>query len=175
VSEVLRSILTGTIPLDIMIAVAVALTVSRGAGDPRPAARTRTAWIAAAALAVQGVHFSEELATGFHHRFPELIGLHPWPIEFFASLNLFWIGVWALSLIGVRAGFHAALFPIWFLGIGGAVNCVAHPLLALAAGGYFPGLFTCPLSGLTGILLLRQLASSTGDGRLVPSTARVPG
>jgi hypothetical protein len=164
-SEEIRSILTGTIPLDIMIAGAAALTVSRGAGDRSPTARIRTTWFAAGALAVQSVHFAEELITGFHQRFPELFGLHPWPIEFFVSLNLFWIAVWALSLAGVRTGYHAALFPVWFLGVAAAVNGIAHPLLALAARGYFPGLLTCPLSGLTGMLLLRQLGSLTSDVR----------
>lgn len=170
-SEVLQSIFTGTIPLDVMIVAAVALTVTRGAGEPDPAARTRTAWIAAAALAVQSVHFAEELSAGFHYRFPELLGLHPWPVEFFASLNLFWIAVWALSLAGLRAGLHAALFPIWFLAVGGTVNGIAHPLLALTAGGYFPGPWTCPLSGLSGVLLLRQLRWLTRDGRLAASAA----
>ena len=163
-SEELRSILVGTIPLDVMIVAAVALTLSRGAGDRSPAARTRVAWVAAAALAVQSVHFAEELATGFHHRFPALLGLYPWPIEFFVSLNVFWIVVWALSLAGVRTGSHAALFPIWFLALAGTVNGLAHPLLAFEAGGYFPGLVTCPLSGLSGVLLLRHLRGFSAGG-----------
>ena len=165
-SETLQSVFIGTIPLDVMIIAAIALTVSRGVTDRDPAARSRTAWFAAGALAVQSVHFAEELATGFHYRFPELLGLHPWPVEFFASLNLFWIAVWAVSLIGLRAGLHAALFPVWFLAVGGTVNGIAHPLLALSAGGYFPGLWTCPLSGLSGVLLLRQLRWLTRDVRV---------
>lgn len=53
---------------------------------------------------------------------------------------------------------------LWFLGIAGVVNGVAHPALAqlaLRAGSYFPGLITSPLIGGLGLTLLRRLTSIT--------------
>ena len=162
-TEELQSFLLGTIPLDLMLVLALRLTVVRGAASPNTVLRRSAMWTAGMALAIQGLHFAEEWATGFNCRFPELLGLHPWSIELWATFNLVWIGIWLLSLYGLRIGMRAALFPLWFLGIAGAVNLVAHPLLALAEGGYFPGLWTAPLCGLSGGLLLRGLTSLTDD------------
>ena len=85
--------------------------------------------------------------TGFHERFPQMLGLPAWSGEFFVAFNLFWISVWVLSSIGVRTNFRPAFFPVWFFAIGMAGNGFAHPALAIAAAGYFPGLFTSPVVG----------------------------
>jgi hypothetical protein len=45
--------------------------------------------------------------------------------------------------------------------IGCSANGVAHPLLSMRTGGYFPGLVTSLLVGVIGILLLRRLALIT--------------
>ena len=172
-SAQLSSFLRGTIPLDVLLLVALYLTLSRAsgssvrsrtpAGEPATAQlRRRLIAVSAIALATQGVHFAEEWATGFHLRFPALLGLAPWSIGLWAGFNLTWIAIWCLALVGLRLRWHSALFPIWFLGLGCAVNGVAHPLLALAAGGYFPGLWTSPLSGVVALFLLPSLARFTG-------------
>jgi hypothetical protein len=57
------------------------------------------------------------------------------------------------------------LFPLWFLGIACALNGLAHPLLALRSGGYFPGLITSPLVGVAGVLLLWRTLRVTAPGR----------
>ena len=98
---------------------------------------------------------------GFHLRYPELLGLAPWPPSFFVTFNLVWIVVWGLSLLGLSRHVRAAYFPMWFLGIGSAVNGVAHPIFSMAVSGYFPGLLTSPLVGLLGVLLLRELARNS--------------
>ena len=46
----------------------------------------------------------------------------------------------SLSVLGLAERQRAALFPFWLLGIAGAANGIAHPLLSVIAGGYFPGL-----------------------------------
>ncbi len=160
-SAELRSFLTGTIALDMMLLAALFLTLTRGEVGSERAARRRLAGVVAAAIGVQGVHFLEEWATGFYERFPELLGLVPWSASLWVSFNLVWIAIWCLSLVGVLAGWRAALFPVWFLAIACAVNAVAHPLLALAVGGYFPGLWSSPLAGVTGVVFLGRLASFT--------------
>jgi len=48
------------------------------------------------------------------------------------------LAIWVLALFAARAGLVIALFPLWFLGLGMVLNLLAHPILALRAGGYFP-------------------------------------
>jgi Protein of unknown function with HXXEE motif len=161
-SEELRSILIGTAGLSFGGVVAGVLTVVRGRAHGSAVELQAALRLAAVALLAQAVHFVEELGTGFHQRFPELLGLAPWSNRFFVSFNLFWLAVWALSLWGLANRRRAALFPLWFLAIAGVANGVAHPLLSLRVAGYFPGLVTSPLIGLAGWLLLGRLLRVTG-------------
>lgn len=159
----LGSIFQGLIPLAVLLAIALRLAIARPIGT-----RDRTAWArlsqaATLAIGVQLVHFLEELSQGFHYRYPELLGIEPWPIRFFATLNITCLVVWLLSVAALSRRTRAALFPLWFLGVAGVVNAVAHPLMALAEGRYFPGLWTSPLAGIVGLLLLRRLMALTGS------------
>ena len=164
----LRSFLLGTIPLDVLMIVALRLTLTRGPGSSDPAARRRVSGFLAVAIVTQGVHFAEEWAADFNERFPALLGLHPWSIELWAGFNLVWMAIWCLSLLGLRRGWRPALFPVWFLALACLINCVAHPLLALAAGGYFPGLWSSPVCGLVGVPFYAALARFTGSGAPLP-------
>jgi hypothetical protein len=159
-SDTLQSILLGLIPLQIMAVVALGITLAR---PPRhdSTARDRVISLFLVGIAAQSLHFLEEFATGFYVRWPELLGLSPWSAQFFVIFNVSWIAIWALSAAGLRADIRAALFPTWFFAIGMAVNFVGHPLLALNAGGYFPGLWSCPLVGVIGVLLLGRLGRYT--------------
>ena len=107
----------------------------------------------ALATAIQGGHFVEEWATDFHIRFPALFGLDPMPLSFFVVFNLTWIVVWSASVPLLRTGRKAAFFAAWFLAIAGMLNGVAHPLMAVLSGGYFPGLISSPFIGLVSIFL----------------------
>ena len=109
------------------------------------------------AIIVQTAHFGEEAATGFHERFPALLGLPPMPFGAFVAFNLAWIVIWIATAPGLRQGTTFALFAAWFLAIAGTLNGVAHPLLAVAEGGYFPGLFTSPCIGIAGAWLWLRL------------------
>jgi hypothetical protein len=160
VGEELRSILLGTAGVSAAGVVALFLTATRRLDSSR-AGLHAVIRVATIAVLVQSAHFVEELATGFHHRFPEQLGLTPWSSSFFISFNLFWLAVWVLSCRGQAAGHRAALAALWFLAIAGLVNGVAHPLLSARVGSYFPGLLTSPILGVVGFLLLRRLASVT--------------
>jgi hypothetical protein len=61
----------------------------------------------------------------------------------------------------VRAGYGAAFFAAWFLAVAAMANGVAHPLLAVASGGYFPGLVTAPVIAGVGIRLFVRLRAAT--------------
>jgi hypothetical protein len=114
----LRSILLGTAGLSVAGVVALLLTLARGGVVASRIELRAAVRLASAVVLVQAVHFAEELATGFHRRFPELLGLSPWSLPFFVSFNLVWLAIWGLSLWGLNTRRRAALFPLWFLGLG---------------------------------------------------------
>lgn len=157
----IRSVLTGTAGLSILVIISVVLTMARPHVSPDLVVRRRFLLILAAAILGQCIHFIEELATGFHLRFPVLLGFSPWTSVFFVSFNLGWIVVWVLAAFGLRFGLVAALVPVWFLALALFLNGVAHPLMALREGAYFPGLYSSPLVGVLGILLLGGLKKLT--------------
>ena len=134
---------------------------------PSPAqagtARRRAARALALAVGVQSVHFAEEAATGFHHRFPALFGLPDLPFPFFMAFNLAWIAIWIASIPGLVSGRSAAFFAAWFLAIAGMMNGVAHPLMAVVAQDYFPGLGSAVFMGTAGALLWTRLRHATAE------------
>ena len=115
----------------------------------------------AIATALQSGHFIEEWATGFHVRFPALFGLEPMPLAVFVAFNLAWIVVWIASIPLLQQGRRPAFFAAWFLAIAAMLNGLAHPLMAVASGAYFPGLISSPLVGVAGIYLWRRLRRAT--------------
>lgn len=160
-SEGTRSILLGTTGLWLAIGVALFLTLARGGVEGNAIQLRAAVRVAIVAVLLQGAHFAEELTTGFHRRFPELLGLEPWPVGFFVSFNLFWLAIWGLSIGAFAARRSIALFPLWFLGIASVANALAHPLLSLRAGGYFPGLLSSLIVGVAGAVLLAHLVRVT--------------
>lgn len=164
-SAAMRSVVVGTAGLDVAAAIAVGLTVARGRAGQSPLLARAAARAGAVALLVQASHFAEEWAMGFDRVFPARLGLAPWPVGVFVVLNILWLGVWSLSVRRLRPGTHGWLFPLWFLGLAGVANAVAHPLLSVSAGGYFPGLLTAPAVGVAGLVLLRHLTVITSPDR----------
>ncbi len=143
---------------------ALFLTLTRQLPLESKTARHAAARALALAVGVQSIHFAEEAATGFHERFPAVFGLPAMPFSFFVVFNVTWLGIWAASVPGLRSGRAAAFFAAWFLAIAGMLNCIAHPLLAIAARGYFPGLASSPLIGAAGVLVCIRLRSATERG-----------
>jgi hypothetical protein len=160
-TETSYSMLIGTAGLSVAALIALSLTLLRKPTRSDPPARRRLVQYATVALGAQCVHFTEEWATGFHEQYPLLLLLRPWSLSFFVTFNVAWIVIWSVSLIGLRADFRAAFFPIWFLGLGCVVNVLAHPYFSFSVGGYFPGLWTSPIVGIAGALLMRELVRST--------------
>ncbi len=163
-SEDLSSILLGTAGLSLAALAALFLTLTRDEVSSSPQARQAAVHTASGAVLIQAFHFGEEFLTGFHRHFPELLGLAPWSSLFFASFNVFWLAVWGLSCLGLLAGRRPALAALWFLGLAALANAFAHPALSLRVGGYFPGLFTSPILGILGVLLVRRLTALTRGG-----------
>jgi hypothetical protein len=91
----------------------------------------------------------------------DLLGLPAMPLAFFLAFNLIWIAIWIASIPGLRAGRPFAIFAAWFLAIAGLFNGVAHPLLAFARNGYFPGLVSSAFIAAASCLLLLRLWRAT--------------
>ena len=157
----LSSFLPSTLALGVPLLASVALALARPRLKPEASTSTRFLVVVGLTILVQAVHFLEELRAEFYVRFPEAFGLQPFSASFFVWFNVAWLAIWTVSLLAVRAGFVWATCPLWFLGLAMVLNFVAHPLLALFAGGYFPGLLTAPLLGVLGALVLHELKRVT--------------
>jgi Protein of unknown function with HXXEE motif len=113
-------------------------------------------------IAAQAAHSAEEYATRLYDRFAparfvsDALGLDR-PLGFaIANLSLLGFGLWCWrSRIGPRRGAWRGL--TWFWAIVESANGTAHLLLALAAGGYFPGLVTAPVLLALGLVLIARL------------------
>lgn len=89
----------------------------------------------------------------------------------FAVVNVAFVALGVLAwLIPVRQDRASAIPIAWFFVVVELANGAAHLLLALGAGGYFPGVITAPLLLLAAGLLARRLSrrgtvdrSSGGD------------
>lgn len=160
-NDSLRSILVGTAGLSAAAVVALLLTILRRLVDSDVVNRERTVRLFLIGLVLQCSHFTEEFATRFQDRFPAILGLPAWSDNFFVAFNLVWLSVWILSVVGLQRGYSFALFPAWFFAIAAIANGIAHPLLAVAARGYFPGLVTSPILGVFGVLFWRRLQALT--------------
>lgn len=155
------SLLPSIVVLGLAALAALLLALSRPPPPDKLAGRHAAAHTLALAVGLQSVHFAEETATGFHERFPALFGLPGMPLSIFVVFNLAWLGIWVASVPGLRSGRTSAFFAAWFLAIAGMLNGVAHPLLAVAVGGYFPGLVTSPFIGGASVWLWLRLRRAT--------------
>ena len=155
------SILPSLFVLGLAAFAALHLVSSRRSPPENMAERLGAARALALAVGVQSVHFAEEAATGFYERFPALLGLPGMPLSFFVIFNMTWLVIWVASVPGLRSARAAAFFAAWFLAIAGMVNLIAHPLLAIAAGGYFPGLVSSPFIGGASVWLWHRLLRAT--------------
>jgi hypothetical protein len=153
------SVILGTLGLTLAAIVALVLTYSRAGVAGEHVARVRR--IATFAVVGQAAHFSEEYLHQFYIRFPAQLGLAPWSEGFFVSFNVIWLVAWLLAIASLIRFPRLAAFPLWFLAIACVANGVVHPLLSLAVGGYFPGLWSSPVVGILGLMLVNAIASAT--------------
>ena len=157
------SVIPSVVVLGSVAIVAVGLAQRRSSPVEAATERIAASIVLGAATAIQCVHFAEEWATGFHARFPALLGLEPMPLSFFVPFNLAWIAIWIVSMPFLRLGRGIAFFAAWFLAIAGILNGIAHPMMAIASGGYFPGLLTSPFIGIAGVILWLRLQRATSE------------
>lgn len=158
--------MTGLLPSIVALGAAllVAIRFAQRFVRRTSAQRDRAARALFLATCAQAAHFAEEAATGFADHFPRMFGQPPMPWSVFITFNLACVAVWAISVAGLRRGWFWATSAAWFLAVAGALNGLAHPLFAIAAGGYFPGLYTSPLIGAAGAYLWWTLSHQGEPG-----------
>lgn len=106
-------------------------------------------------------HAAEEFLTGFQQDLPALFGRAPWSDQRFIIFNGLWALVFAAAAFTVTAVRPLpVLIILFFAVVGGVGNGVAHLLLVLQRGAYFPGAWTAPVCLVMGIWLLRLLYTS---------------
>ena len=164
------SIVPSVVALGLAAAAAAGLALRRRPWLENVAMLVNARRALALATGIQALHFAEEAATGFHERFPALFGLPAMPYSLFVSFNVVCLVIWLAAIPGLRSARSWAFFVAWFLAIAGMLNLVAHPLLAVAAAGYFPGLLTAPLIGAAAILLWRRLMHASLAGRALKAS-----
>jgi uncharacterized membrane protein YhdT len=108
--------------LSVAVIVAAVLTISREMRVSAFSELNRVRRLAAITVILQCAHFTEEWYTGFYRRFPEMLGLAPWPSAFFTLFNISWIAIWCLCAAFLRSRPRVLSFPIWFLAIASVVN-----------------------------------------------------
>ena len=155
------SFLPSIFVLGLAAVAAVLLAQNRPSPAENDSRRLAASHALVLALVVQGIHFAEETATGFPERLGALLGIPAMPMFFFLAFNLLWLGIWVVSIPGIRSARTGAFFAAWFLAIAGMINAIAHPILAVAANGYFPGLVSSPFIGAAGLRLWFRLREAT--------------
>lgn len=160
----MTSVFLGTLGLTLAALAALALAITRGRVSAEFVPRIRLA--STGAILFQAGHFIEETLYQFYVRFPELLGLTPWSSKFFFAFNVFWLGAWSLAMVGINGFWRISSFALWFLAIASMANGIVHPVLALAIGGYFPGLWTSPFVGILGLVLFGVLSVGSDSGRV---------
>lgn len=162
------SFVPSIIALSAMAAVALVITLVRGGINADPTSLRRAVRLATLAIACQVLHFAEEVGGELNLHLPGVFGLDPMTMASFVSVNVVALAVWVLSVFALRARVSAALLPLWFLAVASVSNGLFHPALAIATGGYFPGVLTSPVVGVAGLFLLGGLARITGPRGLAP-------
>ena len=157
----LQGFLPSIFVLGLAALAALLLAQSRRSPPENTEERLAASRVLALTVGIQAIHFAEEAATGFRERLGDLLGLPGMSFTFFVVFNLTWLGIWVASVPGLRSARAVAFFAAWFLAIAGMFNGIAHPLLAIAAGEYFPGLVSSPFIAGASIWLWLQLRSAT--------------
>ena len=104
----LQSMVPSILVLGSAALAALLLALKRGSPPENVAERQSVASVLALAVAIQGIHFAEETATGFYDRFPALFGLPGLPLTGFVVFNVVWLVIWVASVPGLRSARTAA-------------------------------------------------------------------
>lgn len=121
-------------------------------------------------LAAQAVHSIEEYWFRLYdllapaRAVSDALGLHRPTGFIIANGALIGFGLWCY-FARIRPGRPGARGLAWFWAVLELLNGLAHGALALAAGGYFPGVATAPVLLVAGLLLILALRAGGRPGQ----------
>jgi hypothetical protein len=98
------SVLPGLTVLGVAALIALLLAFWRRPQPDQTKERQAASRALGATVAIQAVHFIEELVTDFPVEFPALFGLPPMSYTYFIVFNLAWLAIWVASIPGLRLG-----------------------------------------------------------------------
>jgi hypothetical protein len=126
-----------------------------------PINRTRLLPLYLFALSIQLLHFTEEYLTDFTSALPELLGLEPYPMDYWVVFNMvaYAVFIWGGIIIFKRIK-KLMIIPLFFILIGVLFNGIVHVGLAIYTGGYFSGLYTALAFVVLGPVLLKRMIES---------------
>ncbi|HEV7659771.1 MAG TPA: HXXEE domain-containing protein [Allosphingosinicella sp.] len=128
--------------------------------------RTRLAFLLL--IAAQAVHSIEEYCLHLYdvlapaRAVSEALGLDRQLGFAISNIALIVFGLWCY-FARIRPGHRSARIYAWFWAVLEIANALAHGALAIAAGGYFPGLATAPLLLAAGLYLAWRLQPRPGS------------
>ncbi len=94
-------------------------------------------------LSIQFLQFAELYETGFNEKLPALLGQATYPIKYWVTFNMISFFVFILGgIILYKQIKELLIIPIFFILAVVILNSIAHLLLSIYVGGYFPGLIT---------------------------------
>lgn len=127
-------------------------------------------------IVFQLVHMSEEYATDFPGAFTHTFHLDPLSVHEFAYIFVFFgVALWITGGILLAVGNHVGNFMLVFITmLLTLTNFVAHVVLAIRAGGYFPGLATAPGLLVFSAVLAREIVVHIRKSRKGGLQARSP-
>ena len=95
------------------------------------------------ALALQFIHFTEEYLTNFVVRLPAIFGQAPYPESYWICFNMIAYCIFLLGGIAIyKKENNFLIIPLFFIVVGIVFNGIAHVMLSVYTGGYFPGLYS---------------------------------
>ncbi len=116
------------------------------------------------AVAIQLIHMGEEVFARFPDNFTDLVNAtNQYTEREFLAVSVF--GMTSLLIFAAVAMSRKIpiITPIanyfaWFYALGlGLTNAIAHFVMPILAGGYFPGLITAPVHLIMSVILIRAL------------------
>jgi len=114
------------------------------------------------ALGIQFIHFTEEYLTDFTSEIPKLFDQEPYPMDYWIVFNMIAYFVFILGgIILFKRKKEFMIIPLFFILVGVVFNSIAHILLSIYAGGYFPGLYTAIIYAVLGPVLMKKIFDET--------------
>ena len=121
------------------------------------------------AVGIQMLHFAEEYIMGFCVAMPELVGQSAYPLGYWVVFNMVAYFIFLLGgIVLFKRIKRLMIIPLFFILTGVVLNGIAHVLISIYLGSYFPGLYTAILYLLIAPMIIGKIrAAAKIDNELI--------